>query len=352
MPWRRAPTPSISRARSRDFSISDLCDEFGVTARALRFYEDEGLIAPERRGTPRIYSQRDRARLAWILRGKRVGFSLAEIREMIDLYDVGDGRRAQRQRHDRTLPRADRRCSTRRSATSTPRSPNSTEFIALLEARSRAKTDQQGLRPCRSTRPPSATRASCSSSARARSLCQPARLRECDARHGRRGAGRGRQVRRRGAVPAQPVGDQEGCTRHDDGIVTTPDGLQGGVRPVRRERLGHARRAGGVRRAGACRTSSSTAFQEYMISANMAFAMYPGLTHGAIAALLVKGSRRAEGEVRAQDGVGRMGRHDEPDRAAMRHRSRPDPHHAPSRRRTAAMRSPAPRSSSRRASTT
>ena len=78
------------------FSISDLSAEFGVTARALRFYEDEGLIAPERRGTSRIYSHRDRARLAWILRGKRVGFSLAEIREMIDLYDVGDGRRAQR----------------------------------------------------------------------------------------------------------------------------------------------------------------------------------------------------------------------------------------------------------------
>lgn len=77
-------------------SITDLCAEFGVTPRALRFYEDEGLIAPERRGTARIYSHRDRARLAWILRGKRVGFSLAEIREMIDLYDLGDGRRVQR----------------------------------------------------------------------------------------------------------------------------------------------------------------------------------------------------------------------------------------------------------------
>ena len=78
------------------FAISELCEEFDVTARALRFYEDEGLIAPERRGTQRLYSQRDRARLAWILRGKRVGFSLADIREMIDLYDVGDGRATQR----------------------------------------------------------------------------------------------------------------------------------------------------------------------------------------------------------------------------------------------------------------
>ena len=88
---------AIDRHPDRDhFSISELCAAFGVTARALRFYEDEGLIAPERRGTTRIYGQRDRARLAWILRGKRVGFSLAEIREMIDLYDIGDGRRAQR----------------------------------------------------------------------------------------------------------------------------------------------------------------------------------------------------------------------------------------------------------------
>ncbi|MEO5866337.1 MAG: MerR family DNA-binding transcriptional regulator [Sphingomonas sp.] len=78
------------------FSISDLSAEFGVTARALRFYEDEGLIAPVRKGTARIYSHRDRARLAWILRGKRVGFSLADIREMIDLYDEGDGRQHQK----------------------------------------------------------------------------------------------------------------------------------------------------------------------------------------------------------------------------------------------------------------
>jgi DNA-binding transcriptional MerR regulator len=78
------------------YSISDLSTEFGITARALRFYEDEGLIAPKRAGLTRIYSRRDRARLAWILRGKRVGFSLFDIREMIDLYDLDDGREAQR----------------------------------------------------------------------------------------------------------------------------------------------------------------------------------------------------------------------------------------------------------------
>ncbi|HUD93087.1 MerR family DNA-binding transcriptional regulator [Sphingobium sp.] len=80
----------------QSYTITDLSEEFGVTARALRFYEDEGLISPERQGLARIYSRRDRARLAWILRGKRVGFSLTEIREMIDLYDADEGHEEQR----------------------------------------------------------------------------------------------------------------------------------------------------------------------------------------------------------------------------------------------------------------
>jgi DNA-binding transcriptional MerR regulator len=78
------------------FTISDLTSEFGCTARALRFYEDEGLISPARVGLTRVYSKRDRARLAWIMRAKNVGFSLIEIREMIDLYDLDDGRVEQR----------------------------------------------------------------------------------------------------------------------------------------------------------------------------------------------------------------------------------------------------------------
>jgi len=72
---------------NRTFTIRQLTKEFDVTARTLRFYEDEGLIAPERRGQTRIYSGRDRARITLILRGRRVGFSLAEIREILDLYD-------------------------------------------------------------------------------------------------------------------------------------------------------------------------------------------------------------------------------------------------------------------------
>ena len=71
------------------FSIAELAAEFGVTPRTIRFYEVEGLIAPARAGTQRLYSRADRARLAWILRGRNVGFSLAEIRELLDLYKPG-----------------------------------------------------------------------------------------------------------------------------------------------------------------------------------------------------------------------------------------------------------------------
>jgi DNA-binding transcriptional MerR regulator len=67
--------------------VRELADEFGVTTRTLRFYEAEGLIAPERAGTTRIYHARDRARLRLILRGRRFGMTLAECGDVIDLYD-------------------------------------------------------------------------------------------------------------------------------------------------------------------------------------------------------------------------------------------------------------------------
>jgi DNA-binding transcriptional MerR regulator len=77
-------------AMNKTFSIRHLTKEFSVTARTLRFYEDEGLIAPERRGQTRIYSVKDRARIILILRGRRLGFSLAEIREYLALYNRED----------------------------------------------------------------------------------------------------------------------------------------------------------------------------------------------------------------------------------------------------------------------
>ena len=73
------------------FTITDLATEFNLTARAIRFYEDKKLLRPTRQGLNRVYLRRDRARLMLILRGKRLGFALAEIREMLDLYDLGDG---------------------------------------------------------------------------------------------------------------------------------------------------------------------------------------------------------------------------------------------------------------------
>lgn len=71
----------------RTYSIRQLCREFGATARALRFYEDKGLLTPARKGQTRVYGAKDRARLKLILRGRRIGFSLQEIQEMLDLYD-------------------------------------------------------------------------------------------------------------------------------------------------------------------------------------------------------------------------------------------------------------------------
>ena len=87
-----AAGPEAEAPAGRDiFTIRDLTKEFGVSARTLRFYEEKGLVDPARRGEQRLYTRRDRARLAYVLAGKAVGFSLEEVREMLDLYDVGDG---------------------------------------------------------------------------------------------------------------------------------------------------------------------------------------------------------------------------------------------------------------------
>jgi len=78
---------TVPRQREETYSISDLAREFDVTPRAIRFYEDQGLIAPQRSGSRRIYAKRDYVRLKLILRGKRLGLSLSEVAAMFDLYD-------------------------------------------------------------------------------------------------------------------------------------------------------------------------------------------------------------------------------------------------------------------------
>src|SRR3954470_22251786 len=90
-----ATDPVAADERDRTWSIAEVADEFGVTHRTVRHYEELGLISPERRGTARVYHRRDRTRLSLILRGKRLGFPLEEIRTIIDLYDVPRGRRSQ-----------------------------------------------------------------------------------------------------------------------------------------------------------------------------------------------------------------------------------------------------------------
>jgi len=80
---------------SETWTIAELAREFDVTTRTIRFYEDKGLISPERRGQRRIYHPRDRVRLQLVMRGKRLGFSLDEIQEIIDLYDADPTETAQ-----------------------------------------------------------------------------------------------------------------------------------------------------------------------------------------------------------------------------------------------------------------
>lgn len=80
---------------SSRYTITQLAQEFDVTTRTIRFYEDQGLLNPTRNGQMRVYSPRDRVRLKLVLRGKRLGFSLSEIREMLDMYDAEPGESGQ-----------------------------------------------------------------------------------------------------------------------------------------------------------------------------------------------------------------------------------------------------------------
>ena len=96
MPNIASTSSAVSQTQRREtFSITELANEFALTTRAIRFYEDQGLLSPERRGTRRIYSQRERVRLKLVLRGKRLGMSLADIAGILDLYDADHSERPQ-----------------------------------------------------------------------------------------------------------------------------------------------------------------------------------------------------------------------------------------------------------------
>ncbi|HET6740650.1 MAG TPA: MerR family DNA-binding transcriptional regulator [Kribbella sp.] len=84
-----------SQVPAETWSIAELASEYDVTLRTIRFYEDRGLLTPERRGTTRVYHPRDRIRLSLILRGKRLGFSLDEIARIVDMYDAEPGEEGQ-----------------------------------------------------------------------------------------------------------------------------------------------------------------------------------------------------------------------------------------------------------------
>jgi DNA-binding transcriptional MerR regulator len=88
----------LQETERAEFSISELAREFDVTPRAIRFYEDQGLLAPKRDGQRRIYTVRDRTRLKLTLRGKRLGLTLSEIRELIEMYEPGRDQRPQLER--------------------------------------------------------------------------------------------------------------------------------------------------------------------------------------------------------------------------------------------------------------
>ena len=121
----------------RTWSIAELADEFGVTHRTIRFYEDRGLLAPERQGTRRVYRARDRVRLALVLRGKRLGFDLAEIARIVDMYDQEPARRGS---CATCSSRSSAGGASSSSAAATSRSPSasSTKSSAAAERRWRA----------------------------------------------------------------------------------------------------------------------------------------------------------------------------------------------------------------------
>jgi DNA-binding transcriptional MerR regulator len=133
------PRTSSGEKDRGEYSIGDLAREFDVTPRTIRFYEDQGLLAPRREGQRRIYTQRERTRLKLTLRGKRLGLSLSEIRELIDMYEPGRDERPQLERFLVAL-------ESHRSALEQQRTDIEAQLseIAVFEKRVRKQLGRQG----------------------------------------------------------------------------------------------------------------------------------------------------------------------------------------------------------------
>ncbi len=132
-------------AKARRYSISELADEFSVTTRTIRFYEEKGLLAPLRSGQRRVFTSKDRTRLRLILRGKRLGLSLDESLEIIELYDSRAGSRRQ-------LEVLLQRIDERRAALKQQRDDLDATLAALDETECRARDTLNNLSPRKATR--------------------------------------------------------------------------------------------------------------------------------------------------------------------------------------------------------
>jgi DNA-binding transcriptional MerR regulator len=135
-------SPDIKQAERNEYSISELAREFDVTTRAIRFYEAEGLLSPTRAGQRRIYTARDRTRLKLTLRGKRLGLTLSEIREIVDMYDTGRDERPQLEKFLAVLEMHKRQLLQQREDIEAQLSE-----IALFEKRCRKRLAEQKRTP-------------------------------------------------------------------------------------------------------------------------------------------------------------------------------------------------------------
>ena len=127
------------RVPAQTWSIAELAAEYDVTLRTIRFYEDRGLLTPERRGTVRVYHPRDKVRLGLILRGKRLGFSLDEIATIVDMYDAEPGEEGQ-------LAYLLDQITTRRADLEQRRQDIEETLLELAEVEARCKADLKSLR--------------------------------------------------------------------------------------------------------------------------------------------------------------------------------------------------------------